>query len=374
MQAANATLPLSLILLGLASTGCGQAPHSYPTDLPESDGGAGPLASTRGPHRLGETSRAHAGNTATLEGSAGEGGSADPSRFVADAARNVEGASDGPPDPTAAPPGTDLTPPRVVRIHPENGAVGVPATSAIVIEFSEPMEREATEGAFASHNLPGVHHMTWNDAGTIMTVTHGVPLEYAKASLTDVEPLELAAKTYDYALTGLASDRAGNRLAETRVHFATLREVTHTLLPLQALTGAIRATNDEHAPLHGFVTFDATVPPNGIVGLQRAVAELGPYSLNHAVPVFHVDFDELSAAAITAPAKSLGVLPSGTSGAFVISPAASGFLRRVYLARTSAQHYLQFRLDLPTSVSNVEPAVVDRVLQHTSLVLDYLLP
>ncbi len=276
----------------------------------------------------------------------------------------------------------DTTLPRIVAVRPKNGAIGVPAEAPIIIEFSEPMNQPATRDAIASETLSRAEtDMSWNEAGTVLTLTPKRPLSYAHATLEDDEPLELQAKNYGYTLTRFATDLAGNPLAETSVQFSTLREVTHTLTPVAALTGARRAVpvgGEQQTRLFGFVTFDAGVIPAGVVKLEHAVAELGAHSLNQPVPVYGVSFEQLSAAPIdAAPGAQIGVFPSGTSGSLPLPEPACAFLIEAYLNRTNADHYSQFRLDLPAAATagptdNLE--LVNQALGQTSLVATYLLP
>ena len=43
---------------------------------------------------------------------------------------------------------------RSCKVTPADGDAGVPADAAIVVEFSEPMDRASVEAAYASQHLP----------------------------------------------------------------------------------------------------------------------------------------------------------------------------------------------------------------------------
>ncbi len=369
MQHSALLVPFSLVLLGLGSAACGQAADAtgQPDTAPVSDAGAGTDPVRGWGHDRGATQL----NLPPFSDD-GQGGAsavatppAAPSAAVA-------------PDRAATAP-ADATPPRIVSVQPANGAAGVRADAPIVIEFSEPMDQLATRDAFASETLPRVETgWSWNEAGTVLTLQPR-SLSYAHATLEDDEPLELQSKTYGYTLTRFATDLAGNALAKTTVQFSTLRQVTHTLTPVAARTGAVRdvSLGSDHPRLYGFLTFDAAVLPAGVLKLERAVAELGPHSLNQPVPVYDVSFDQLSAAPTgAAPGAQIGAFPSGVSGALLLPEPACALLIKAYLNRTSAHHYAQFRLDLPATLGDrdVDLALVNQALGQTSLVADYLLP
>lgn len=382
MQSSAFSIPFSLVLLGLGlgTAACGPSADASRPDPASPDAGADGLAGA-----------ANAG----ADGGAGPELSSShvnaPAHWapLGPSDRDQAGASgEDATSPTRSPSGTstdrtpatgpDTTPPHIVSLRPPNGAVGVLADTPIIIEFSEPMARRETGDAFASETLPRAEtEMSWNEAGTVLTLQPHRSLSYAHATLENDEALELRADTYGYTLTRFATDLAGNPLSETSVRFSTLREVTHRLRPVAELTGALRdqPPGALQPRWYGFVTFDASSLPSGIVRLERAVAELGPYGLNEPVPVFDVTFAQLSAAPTgSVPGVLVGTFASGASGALALPEPVRAFFIQTYLTRSDADRYAQFRLDLPASVAGVDVSVLDRALAATSLELDYLLP
>jgi hypothetical protein len=364
MQTQSLRIPVSLILLGLG-TACGHATAPSSSDAAAGAGAGGE-------------------SVADAAGSAKKPQHENDLQYLADggAPAGAAGAA-GTPDAAAetpAQPGVGSVPdtisPSIVSLTPEDGAVGVAGDANIVIEFSEPMAKATTIDAFASESLPrqGVE-LSWNDAGTILTIQPAHALDYAQTSLTDAEPLELRAKTYGYTLTRLATDLAGNPLPEKNVTFSTLREVTHTVHPVPSMTGALRGEANQPAT-YGFVTFDMEQLPDGIVALQDAVAHSEvPYQAPQAIPIVDVEFDELSADAITAgPGALIATLPQAATGDQIVPESAVPFLVSDYRRRSAQHRYSQFRLVLPSGMNDSDVRAASSLLAQTSVVLRYLLP
>lgn len=203
-------------------------------------------------------------------------------------AAGVPGPSDpiDPSDPAApgeqaaatpdAPDAPDTTPPSVVSIAPADGSKGVRADAKIVLTFSEPMDRAATEAAWASEELPGEKMgFVWNEAGTVLTVTPSSPLEYA-----EVADLQGAAKRYAIAVGAGAKDLAGNAMGQAASsEFFTLRSLFATAPLVPAASGRLHANatpsivknladyrvgdSAVDAPLWGIFTFDVSGLPKG---------------------------------------------------------------------------------------------------------------
>lgn len=262
--------------------------------------------------------------------------------------------------------------PRVVSVWPESGARAVGAGAHIVIEFSRPMDPRTTLAAWQSDALPRDQvDFTWNDDGTVLTVTPQRPLEYAHATLSDDEHPELAARSYGYTLSSLATDRLGRALAATAVSFSTLREFTHTLHSLDELTGIV-VDPQQPEQLTGFATIDLAPLPPDIRVLERAVARTSEYQLPAPVTVSQVAFEQLDASALLAPSRgAVTTLPAGTSGALLIPESLWRFLAADYRARTGARTYSQYRFDLPPGT---DAHVAERLLKDSMLELDYVAP
>jgi hypothetical protein len=131
--------------------------------------------------------------------------------------------------------GCDFTPPAVASSLPEDGDTGVVADTVLTIVFSEPMDRASTESAVQLSSAPPLA-FTWNDAGTVLTVTPGTPFDYARGQFSDLDSLE--ATQYSLTVGTEATDAAGNALlAPLEVQFSTLRRVDQRL-PLAEPDGA----------------------------------------------------------------------------------------------------------------------------------------
>ncbi|HVY26761.1 MAG TPA: Ig-like domain-containing protein [Polyangiaceae bacterium] len=262
--------------------------------------------------------------------------------------------------------------PRIVSVSPSNGATGVRADERIAIEFSQPMDRRATAAAWRSDTLPrSAVDFAWNDTGTTLIVTPKQPLEYAHTALNDDERMELAARGYDYTLSGQAADGPGHALAETTVRFSTLREISHTLHSFRELSGVV-SNPERPEELAGFVTVDLAPLPAGIRMLEHAVARTSEYRLLAPVVVSQVAFARLDASALTAQSRGVvTTLPAGTSGDLLVPQSLWHFLAADYRARNAARTFTQYRFDLPPGSDG---SVVAKLLEDASLELDYLVP
>jgi hypothetical protein len=123
-------------------------------------------------------------------------------------------------------PVVDTEPPYVVSVYPEDGTKGVRADTDIVITFNEPMDRVEAEKAYESARLPTSEvTFSWSSGGRVLTVRPNEPLSYGALML----PMSIA-PLYEIAMTTVARDEAGNRLAEERLFsFTTLRKVSQSL-------------------------------------------------------------------------------------------------------------------------------------------------
>ena len=97
---------------------------------------------------------------------------------------------------------TDATGPGVTLVDPANEAIDVAVDKNVVVTFSEPMSRTATQGAFGLRRQGSTTKLggafTWNSAGTVMTFNPTSNL--------------LANTVYEIAVTTAAKDVAGNPL------------------------------------------------------------------------------------------------------------------------------------------------------------------
>lgn len=152
-----------------------------------------------------DTLTCEVGDTAST--SAGSGGAS--SSSSSQATTSAGGGGD---------PGNDTTPPTVLSVTPSVDATGVSDAATILISFSEPMNRVATQNAFQSSTLTGLS-FAWPDDQT-MEVTPS-NLTYAQGGH------DVVANEYSYTITTLAADLAGNQLEDNGSwSFSTLRSVT----------------------------------------------------------------------------------------------------------------------------------------------------
>ncbi|MDP3500580.1 MAG: Ig-like domain-containing protein, partial [Myxococcales bacterium] len=136
---------------------------------------------------------------------------------------------------TAAPP--DLTPPTVNSTSPATMSTAVPRTTNIEFNFSEPMNRMATEAALSSSPAI-VCAFTWNTAGTLMVCNPNTDLN--------------GSANYTVTLGVGARDLANNALAMPNV-----------------ITFTTAAVPDMTRP-----TVTSTVPAANAVGVPRSVLNL----------------------------------------------------------------------------------------------------
>lgn len=170
----------------------------------------------------------------------------------------------------------DNVPPTVVSVFPADGSTGVRGDVELLIEFSEPMDQGAAEDAYASASAglgPSDVGFSWNDAGTILSVTPAAPLAYAQGT----DPATTAALEYVFAFGAGATDLAGNALTTVDFGFATLRHIT-TLLegdPAQDgdVTGGVVS--------NGLIDFSVGATTVGFAGfgMDGLPAELDPVNV-----------------------------------------------------------------------------------------------
>ena len=155
--------------------------------------------------------------TAGLDGSAGAVGSAG-----AAGTDGTDAGIDG-----ADAPAPDTVAPTVVSVSPADGSTGVRKDVSISITFSEPMNRERTQGAYLSADLaPNAVAFAWNADDTQLTIDPISDLTY----VADTVPTSAAARRYSFAIATSATDRSGNALGSAfNSSFTTSRQVTQTL-------------------------------------------------------------------------------------------------------------------------------------------------
>lgn len=123
-----------------------------------------------------------------------------------------------------------LQAPRLIGVSPGDGVGGVRGDARIVLSFSAPMDRAATQAAFQSADL-GAVEFGWNAAGTVLTVTPRAGLAYGVGRRL----------TYRYRIGGGARDQAGRALPPADLNFTTLRRQTALLSSTPDLEGTVSA-------------------------------------------------------------------------------------------------------------------------------------
>lgn len=239
--------------------------------------------------------------------------------------------------PDEPPPEGDV-PPFIVSVSPENGAVGVEEDAVLAITFSEPMDREATESAYLSEDLPSSDvTFTWSEDSTVLTVTPNLPLLLAAGG----DPEAVTALDYTYVVSDLAQDAQGEALLARAFSFSTARQISQTYAAIQDrdLTGNFRGNGnygngdcarnqttvcigDSENPadfqFRGFLSFDLRALPGDIKRLTTAELSFEVEDTNGNafdslgdLLAEHVDFELIDATAFdNEPLASLGVVAS----------------------------------------------------------------
>ncbi len=223
----------------------------------------------------------------------------------------------GPPPDTKSPVVASVTP----------GVQGVPKDANLVVTFSEAMNRQKTEAAFAGPSL-GPVKFSWSVADTVLTINPDADLSYAEGA----NPLAVTATPYSFTITSGATDVAGNPLPAYSYTFTTLRRISTRLRSASDtnLDGfAVANGSDDHpydshmavgyssdSIMKGFATIDLTALPGGITRFESAL--LGVWQNNlygpdmsrvGSIQVEHVRFVTINAAAVNAARlRPLGVL------------------------------------------------------------------
>jgi len=210
----------------------------------------------------------------------------------------------------------DTTSPTVLEATPAPDDKGVPADAAIVVVFSEPMDRGSVEAAYSSASLPSdAVSMSWNAAGDTLTIRPDHPLEIAEGIGTD--PTQTSAKQYVMAVAATATDLAGNPLAaRLDLAFTTQKRLSASIDMIADLTryrsslGGVGAVgtdlkvgdNGTTVTYRGFVSFDLTPLPTGIesesatLGVRQTAVNGTPFDLG-ALATMHLVYTAVDSAA-----------------------------------------------------------------------------
>ena len=121
----------------------------------------------------------------------------------------------------------DTTPPAFVTSAPISGAIGVPPTAGLRIEFSEPMNPTATQAAVTIGGAAPTGTFAWSDGGRDLTFSPAAPYAYG-----DV---------VSWNVSTAATDVAGNPLpAAATGTFRIVRRTTYVATSAPVLDGYLR--------------------------------------------------------------------------------------------------------------------------------------
>lgn len=260
--------------------------------------------------------------------------------------------------PPAPNPG-DTTPPSVVSISPNEGATGVAKDVVIVVKFSEPMNKGATELAYGSSDMPAVN-FSWNADATQLSIDPTGDLSYTATG-----------QVYTFSLSSSATDLAGNKLTAVVTSFTTLRQITAQLYSLAALDGNVRSDGVlssgscgsslicvgdsglvDNSTYRGFISFDlSSLPPalTQVVAAELRIEQAGlfgtPYTDLGSLRLDHVNYGAtLSAADFDAPVlASLGILSTSTALEFK-TKSVTAAVQDDWANRAARSHRSQYRL------------------------------
>lgn len=172
----------------------------------------------------------------------------------------------------------------VVESDPADGEAGVTEDAAIVVRFSQPMNKAATQVAYQSADIPAAEvTFSWNAASDEMTVTPNALLPYAIGD----DPSTLQAEAFTFSITTAAESADGTPLPEEyTATFTTLRRFLQYIDNDAFLTGKTTDLGDkgvtpymgDHAdndPSRYFVTFDLSGLAPDIVDVEAAEFSAG---------------------------------------------------------------------------------------------------
>jgi hypothetical protein len=307
-----------------------------------------------------------------------------------------EPVSEPPPEPVPLEPAL----PVIVSVSPRDGAIAVENDTELVIEFSVPMNRELTEGAYQSESIPssGVT-FSWNEESTVLTITPNEPLEYDVGT----DPDEVQARRYSFFLSASAEDAEGNRMAVQEFSFSVLRQIDLTVLAVQDpdLTGSYRSNDtygsgacareqsntcvgDERVggnnmQYKGFLTFDLSVLPESMARVSSAQLNLqitgmagNPFGGLGGLFLEHTRFDAIGADAFVAePLAELGRIANGGTAGTVLGLDVLSAVELDLDERGTTQYRLHF--EDATDGDRTADAIVSASTTQ-SLNLSYLIP
>ena len=325
-------------------------------------GGVAAGASSGGASVGGANDGGTAGDAAVQIDDAGAGGT-----LTTTAGSSSNGGGGGGPIAGAGP--VDTVPPTILSITPINGATKLtPATDLIVITFSEPMDKPSAESAYVSTDNTSPAAFSWNAAATELSIDPHATYP------TATDPTGTAAP-FKFRITTGAKDLAGNALvADVNWQFTLLREITQAFgyssgghfAPGPGF-GSFAEAGDtkDNAAIRGFMTYDISALPSGIVAIESATINTSiagiagdPFGKFGDLLLQSVSFSNVNQTAFDSPPiRDLGTFIAATGYNAVndqVSKDVLAALQQDYAERAVRDDKSQYRLLFPSSPNSDE--------------------
>ncbi|WNZ59560.1 Ig-like domain-containing protein [Myxococcus sp. MxC21-1] len=131
---------------------------------------------------------------------------------------------------TTTGPAPDTTAPTILNTTPGQASIGVARDTVIEVLFSEPMDKNSVQAAFAITSPAGLNSgsFSWNEAETVMTYTSPASAAYGT--------------TVAWQISTFAKDKNGNALQDiAKQEFRIVRQATMTMPLIYSASGTITA-------------------------------------------------------------------------------------------------------------------------------------
>lgn len=266
---------------------------------------------------------------------------------------------------TAAAP--DTTPPTVVSSSPAAGEKGVPRTGIITVEFSEPMDKAATQAAF-DITLPAsanVGTFSWSADGKTMTFTPAASFDYGTIAA--------------WKVTVAARDLAGNTLQlQVSRGFFVINEGFAVLDSVPGIDGYVTnggssyttsgyvyfGDSMQNVAYRGFLSFDLSPLPSTLTTIKSALVYVylasvsgapvtalgGGPRLEHVDIGASLDATDYGSPNVAGPGE-YGALPSTTTTNWKLTSVMLPAVQADWENRATQGNRTQFRLRFPNEVS-----------------------
>lgn len=274
----------------------------------------------------------------------------------------------------------------VLSSEPENDAEGVFEDVEIVIDFDKAMDRESTEAAYESADLPANDvDFVWSESDTRLTIAPEVPLPYTET-----------AKEYDIAIRAGAEAVDGSVLKQKfSLSFKLARQLQVALKPLTntTKTGYWRGDNTmgdcgssyvcmgdgaSKDQYKAFLTFDLSSLPEDVSSLDASLSWPCNYVGNPFATLGALHFEQVvftSVGTTAFSAAALSQVASYTTSAASFTADASSAVLDDYENRGTRSAQSQFRAAFATPTDNDSSSdVCLTALNGPTLTIDYLVP